>query len=121
MPGPSRWRTVTVSHAVNSGKINEKLVDARVRNVLEAIKRAERSGIPEGFQETTRHKKADRLLLRRSAADSIVLLKNDDNILPLKTSLTVCRLLSVVKSEYTDCQDRCYRFECKGCDILWRW
>ncbi|KAH7409759.1 putative beta-glucosidase I [Cadophora sp. MPI-SDFR-AT-0126] len=88
MPGPTRWRTIALSHAVRSGKLEEKFVDDRVRNILCAIKKAHRSGIPAGFKETTRKSKADRLLLRKAAADSIVLLKNDEKILPLKKNRT---------------------------------
>ncbi|KAK9427681.1 glycoside hydrolase superfamily [Lipomyces doorenjongii] len=97
MPGPTRWRTIALSHAVSSGKVEEKLVDARVRNVLSAVKKAHKSGIPTEFKETTRNTKADRLLLRRAAADSIVLLKNDDNILPLKSNRTTAIIGSNAK------------------------
>jgi beta-glucosidase len=79
-----------LSHAVNSGKMEEKVLDIRVRNVLEAVKKAHKSGVPQGFNETTRNTEADRFLLRSAAADSIVLLKNDDNVLPLKSNRTVC-------------------------------
>lgn len=89
MPGPSRWRTITVSHAVSSGKLDEKVLNARVRNVLTAVKKARKSGIRPGSEETIRNTKADQLLMRRAAADSIVLLKNEGSILPLKTNRSV--------------------------------
>lgn len=89
MPGPSRWRTITLSHAVNSGKMEMKALDSAVRNVLHAVKKGQESGIPENAKERTRNTKADRLLLRRTAASSIVLLKNYGGILPLKANKTV--------------------------------
>jgi beta-glucosidase len=95
MPGPSRWRTVTLSHAVNSGKMEMTVLDSAVRNVLCAVEKAQESGIPENAPETTRNTKEDRLLLRRTAANSIVLLKNEGNILPLKANRTVWASYSV--------------------------
>lgn len=95
MPGPSRWRTITLSHAVSSGKIDEKVLDDRARNVLSAIKKASKSQISPDIEETTRTTKADRLLLRRAAAESIVLLKNEEGILPFKTSRPVSKTFHV--------------------------
>ncbi|KAL6787336.1 putative beta-glucosidase I [Trichoderma sp. SZMC 28012] len=97
MPGPSRWRTITLSHAVSSGKIDEKVLDDRARNVLSTIKKASKSQISPDIEETTRTTKADRLLLRRAAAESIVLLKNQENILPFKTSRSTAVLGSNAK------------------------
>jgi hypothetical protein len=42
--------------------MEEKVLDIRVRNVLEAVKKAHKSGVPQGFNETTRNTKADRFL-----------------------------------------------------------
>lgn len=89
LPGPTRWRSITLSHAVASGKLDEQVLDDRVRNVLNAVKKAGKSGIPSDFEETTRDTEATRLLLRQAAADSIVLLKNKDATLPLKTNRIV--------------------------------
>ncbi|KFZ13985.1 hypothetical protein V502_06320 [Pseudogymnoascus sp. VKM F-4520 (FW-2644)] len=97
MPGPSRWRTITLSHAVNSGKMEMEVLDSAVRNVLRAVKKGQESGIPENAKETTRNTKADRLLLRRTAASSIVLLKNDGGILPLKANKTTAVIGSNAK------------------------
>jgi beta-glucosidase len=89
MPGPSRWRNMNLTHAVNSGKLDESVLDDRVRNVLNAVNKAQRSGIIEGAPETTRNTHEDRALLRRTAAESIVLLKNEDSLLPFSKNKTV--------------------------------
>lgn len=61
-----------------------RVLDDRVRAVLTLVKTGIASGIPEKAPETELNRPEDRLLLRRAAAESIVLLKNEDNILPLQ-------------------------------------
>lgn len=73
---------MNLTHAVNSGKLDERVLDERVRNVLKTAEKAQASGIIEGAPETTRNTPEDRLLLRRTAAESIVLLKNEGSLLP---------------------------------------
>jgi beta-glucosidase len=89
MPGPSRWRNTALTHAVLSGKLDEKTLDDRVRNVLVAIREAGKSGVPENSRETSDDTPAQRRLLRQAAADSIVLLKNSGGVLPLHKSRSV--------------------------------
>ena len=86
MPGPTRWRGPALPHAITSNKIKKHVLDERVRAVLEIIKRASRSGIPENAPEGKLNRPEDRILLRRVAADSIVLLKNERRVLPFKRS-----------------------------------
>ncbi|KAJ5742134.1 hypothetical protein N7533_011543 [Penicillium manginii] len=83
MPGPSRFRGPGLVHAVTSNKVSERTINDRVRSVLDLVKRAASSGIPENAPETQRNLPEDKALLRKAAAESIVLLKNDDHILPL--------------------------------------
>ncbi|KAL1848405.1 hypothetical protein Plec18170_008003 [Paecilomyces lecythidis] len=82
MPGPTRWRGEILAHAVSSNKVAEHILDERVRNVLELVNWTDRSGIPEHAEEKKLDRPQDRALLRRAAAESAVLLKNDDQILP---------------------------------------
>jgi beta-glucosidase len=89
MPGPSRWRAGALQHAVIANKVSEDVLDDRVRNVLKTIKRAAKSGVKEGQEEQPRDLKETSALLRKAAADSIVLMKNDTNILPLDRNKTV--------------------------------
>ncbi|KAJ5313224.1 uncharacterized protein N7443_000108 [Penicillium atrosanguineum] len=83
MPGPSRFRGAGLVHAVTSNKVSERTINERVRTVLEMVKQAVRSEIPENAPEVERNIPEDKALLRRAASESIVLLKNNDQILPL--------------------------------------
>ena len=84
MPGKSRWRGDVLAHAVSSNKVAEFALDECVRNVLNLINYLDPLGIPEGAPEKELNREQDHTLLRRAAAESVVLLKNQDNILPLK-------------------------------------
>ncbi|EAU30466.1 conserved hypothetical protein [Aspergillus terreus NIH2624] len=84
MPGKTRWRSTPLAHAVSSNKVAEFVMDERVRNVLNLVNFVEPLGIPENCPEKALNRPQDQALLRRAAAESIVLMKNDDNILPLK-------------------------------------
>ncbi|KAL4744840.1 hypothetical protein BDW72DRAFT_208689 [Aspergillus terricola var. indicus] len=83
MPGPTRFRGPALTHALTSNKVSEKTFDDRVRKVLELLQLASRAGIPEYAPAQKLDRPEDRALLRRAAAESIVLLKNDNEIPPL--------------------------------------
>lgn len=84
MPGPPRWRGEALPHAVTSKKINRYVLDDRVRAVLKTIKLVSKSGVLENAPESELDRPEDRALLRRVAADSIVLLKNQRKTLPFE-------------------------------------
>ncbi|KAH9209406.1 beta-glucosidase precursor [Leptodontidium sp. 2 PMI_412] len=86
MPGPSRWRGPALVHAVVANKVKAKQLNARVRNVLNLVDRGMKSGVIENATEHKLDRSEDRQLLRKVAAESIVLLKNEDHILPFKKS-----------------------------------
>lgn len=86
MPGPSRFRGPGLVHAITSNKVSERTINDRVRTVLKLVKQTESSNIPENAAEVQRNLPEDRALLRRAAAESIVLLKNDDQILPFDST-----------------------------------
>ncbi|KAJ5151346.1 uncharacterized protein N7482_010598 [Penicillium canariense] len=84
MPGKTRWRGEALAHAVSSNKVAQFKLDERVRNVLNLINYVEPLGIPEGAQEKALNRPEDQALMRRAAAESVVLLKNEGGSLPLK-------------------------------------
>lgn len=84
MPGPSRWRSDLLEHVVSSRKVPTHVLDERVKDVLNLVEQCKASGVQESAPETTRDTPETSKLLRKLAADSCVLLKNDRDVLPLK-------------------------------------
>lgn len=91
MPGPSALRNATaISHMISSRELHVKYLDDRVRNVLNLIKWCAKSGLEErGPQDRDNDTPETKALLNEIASESIVLLKNEDNILPLKKDETI--------------------------------
>lgn len=89
MPGPSRWRGTLLTAALKSNTTTEYAVDCRAREVLELVNRCAASGIPEGAPETTKDTPETAKLLRKIAGDSIVLMKNEGEVLPLSKNKKV--------------------------------
>lgn len=83
MPGKTLWRVDVPIHTVSSNKVAEHILDERVRNLLDLVNFAEKSGIPEGAEEQVLNRLEDQELLRRTAAESIVLMKNTGGVLPI--------------------------------------
>ncbi|OLN85352.1 putative beta-glucosidase I 4 [Colletotrichum chlorophyti] len=87
MPGPTRWRGGALSHAVMSNKVKLSELDSAVRNVLKMVKHGlEDTSIPPNASETEANTPEHIALLREAAAKSLVLLKNERNILPFDKS-----------------------------------
>jgi beta-glucosidase-like glycosyl hydrolase len=87
MPGPSRWRGEAAFLAAATDKLTPTALDDRTRAVMQLVKDCGSSGVPgvdENAQKGTRNTPETAAVLRRLAADSVVLLKNERDILPLK-------------------------------------
>ncbi|KAF4830304.1 putative beta-glucosidase I [Colletotrichum tropicale] len=83
MPGPTRWRGETLAHAVTANKVKKSVLDSAVRNILKLVKHGlENTKIPPNAPETEANTPEHIALLREAAAKSLVLLKNEKNILP---------------------------------------
>jgi beta-glucosidase len=79
MPGPQARRAQRVVEAVRNGELAESVLDAAVERVLRIVFRAKQT--PKGH--TTINVDEHHALARRIAAEAIVLLKNDGDLLPL--------------------------------------
>jgi beta-glucosidase len=84
MPGSTKWRGEMLVQAVGVGKVYEHVLNERARNVLKLVNRCAAAKIPEYAEEKTANTPETAALLRKIGADSIVLMKNEGKILPLK-------------------------------------
>jgi beta-glucosidase len=89
MPGPSMWRAQLIKNAIGVGKLSTKVVNEGASRVIDLAVRCSRSQVLENVPESCLDSQSDRALMARLAAESIVLLKNDNDILPLKTEKKV--------------------------------
>jgi beta-glucosidase len=83
MPGPARYLGDQVRRAVESGELDETLVDDKVRRLLRALFRVGAFDQPILQPEQSNDRPATRQLARQAAAEAIVLLKNEGELLPL--------------------------------------
>jgi beta-glucosidase len=86
MPNPGLDSARELIAAVESGKISIKDVDARVDELLDAVMTlyVNAQGKKDDFDKAAHH-----TIARKAAAESTVLLKNEENILPLKPGTKV--------------------------------
>jgi beta-glucosidase len=97
MPGPTRYRGKYIESAMQARLIKQSTIDKRARKVLEFVERASRA--PVSVAETVRDLPEDRALNRTLCANSIVLLKNENSLLPLpKTIKKIALIGSHVKT-----------------------
>jgi beta-glucosidase len=81
MPGPARWMDAEkIVTAVNNGELDEAIIDDKVRRLLRLIERVGEAYVTRPRPALPR---ADGRLPRRVAAEAIVLLKNEGDLLPL--------------------------------------
>ena len=85
MPGPARSWGENLIKAVNKGKVKEETVDDKVRRILRIADFTGRLDNPEEKPEKSIDLEDDRLLIRKTGSEGMVLLKNQ-NILPLDRS-----------------------------------
>jgi beta-glucosidase len=85
MPGPARHRTYKgVKEAIKNGDLTEEAITNRARNVLELIRKVGGFKNPEIPPEQSVDKPEHRKLIRDVAGQGLVLLKNDNGVLPLR-------------------------------------
>lgn len=89
MPAPIFWRGELLLQAVRVGKVSERTVDERAQKIIELVMRTRRMEDPDDRPETYIIDAERDELIARAAADGIVLLKNENNVLPLKKGAKV--------------------------------
>lgn len=85
MPGPTQFRGKLLSIAVNTRKVSQRAVDEAARNVLNLTQKITRA-VPEQWSgnPSAANTPENRALVRKLAADGIVLLKNEKGLLPIR-------------------------------------
>ena len=83
MPGPARSWGENLVKAVNNGKVEEEVVDDKVRRILRVADFTGRLDDPTESPEESNDLEEDRLLIRTAGSEGMVLLKNDQ-VLPFK-------------------------------------
>lgn len=74
-----------------SKKVTEHTLDLRVREVLKLVNAVSKTGVPENAPEESRDTPETAELLRKIGSESIVLLKNEGDVLPFKKDKTVSK------------------------------
>lgn len=107
--------------ATGVGKVPSHVLDDRVRNVLNLVNRCAAANIVEYAEEKEADTPETAALLRRIGGDSIVLMKNEGNILPLKKDKKVCfeTLFIYLLANYV-CIDSDTGPKCQSSYLPWR-
>ncbi|KAI0956541.1 hypothetical protein AcW1_005197 [Taiwanofungus camphoratus] len=100
MPGTNKWRTLDlVNRSIQSRKIMRRTVKERAAKVLELVQKCAKA-VPEILDgdgvEHTVDTDSEKALMRKLAAQSIVLLKNDNAVLPLKPKEQKIKKIAIV-------------------------
>lgn len=82
MPGPSIWRGRLLEMSLFHNTVSEITLNNSVRNILKLVKKCERTGVEENAHEGELKNSETREVLKQAAREGIVLLKNEDNVLP---------------------------------------
>jgi beta-glucosidase len=97
MPGPTKWRKAeTVLEEIKAGRVSEKTINARARNVLEFVAKLDCFEDPSIPEEKSINKPEHQRLIRSVGSQGLVLLKNEDNILPLKKEKLVNKKVALL-------------------------
>ena len=85
MPGPARWMGENALEAVRGGQVEEQKIDDKIRRLLRTLLRTGALDQTEILAEQSIDRPEHRQLIRKVGAEAIVLLKNEDDLLPLET------------------------------------
>lgn len=94
MPTSGPLNTKRIIEAVNNGQLDEEILDKRVDNVVDLILKSK----PALEKSHTYDKNEHHKIAQKIAEGSMVLLKNDDNLLPLKDGQKVAVIGEMAKA-----------------------
>ena len=84
MPGSSIWRGENLLRAVERDEVDEATINEHVHRLLRMFVKAKAFEYPDEAPELALDRPEHRALAREAAAEGIVLLKNEQNVLPLQ-------------------------------------
>lgn len=93
MPGSNGLGASKIVKAVNEGRLSEDVLDARVGEIIELILKSKETLGDYHYSAPLHHKMAQRV-----AENSMVLLKNDDKILPLNKDMKIAVIGEMARS-----------------------
>ena len=82
MPGPARFLGDRLLEAVKAGEVSEAVIDDKVRRLLDVVLKCDLMEKPEAPEQAI-DRPEHRAVIREAAAEGIVLLKNEGELLPL--------------------------------------
>jgi beta-glucosidase len=94
MPGPSAGNDIKIVEAVKNGKLDEAILDEAVTRILKIIAKAEET-LTDDFKYDPQ---AHHALARSAASEGVVLLKNNDSLLPLNKDTKVALIGEMAKT-----------------------
>jgi beta-glucosidase len=86
MPGPAQFFGAHLADAVRAGEVDEKVLDDKVRRMLLLLDRTGGIDAPDPGPEQSIDDPEDRVVARRAATESFVLLRNRAGALPIDTA-----------------------------------
>jgi beta-glucosidase len=92
MPGPSAFRGEKLIAAVRAGEVVERVIDEKVLRVLCLARRTDALGSSRPDRRPKRSPSEAAALLRRAAAESFVLLRNEGELLPMNAGSSIAVL-----------------------------
>ena len=93
MPGSNGLGAAKLVDAVRSGKLSEEALDARVDELIDLLMKANETPADEPYDKEAHH-----AIAREIAENSMVLLKNEDNILPLAADKRIALIGEMARS-----------------------
>ncbi|ODV76852.1 glycoside hydrolase family 3 protein [Suhomyces tanzawaensis NRRL Y-17324] len=106
MPGPTRFREVIpVRHEVYTNKIHRKVIDSNVRQVLQFVNDCMDAGIPKDAVESPHNTPEASATLRKIGGETIVLLKNENDVLPLHNKTEKPQKIAIIGPNAKVAQD----------------
>ena len=93
MPGPPAWWGQKLIEAVQNGEVKETTIDDKVHRILRIMARTGALDTPELKEEASIDRPEHRQVIRKAAAEGIVLLKNEGDVLPIDKQINTIAII----------------------------